>query len=337
MRQTTLSFGSARSRRVSRRDVAAVDLGDLLTVDLTDIISSDDEVTRVQNTKRTRADIDDVQPAAKQPRLMAQNESELGIKIEQIKNENDAIELISVDNQAANTINSADESISNGNESAEERKLFQNISANESIVFDNNGANLDVSIVRENVNNSVVNFKLAFDQICDLNEKLEKTLNDAETERNELNEQNTILLAQIEELKNETNKAKELKEIHDKEIADLKQLHAKELQTKIDAIETEFEQKLKKELNILREAQEVELARMRLRYTGKITALKMENQTLNVANDKCAEIERAMEQCKNDYLVLIEDAKKKKFCAACGKSKPLDLYVCDVECQRKCW
>lgn len=73
----------------------------------------------------------------------------------------------------------------------------------------------------------------------------------------------------------------------------------------------------KNHIEALKRTHEQEVIRLKLECQKKINAEK-----------------HAMEQ---KYSQFVKEAKKNKYCQGCGNAKPLDIYVCDMECQRLCW
>lgn len=189
-----------------------------------------------------------------------------------------------------------------------------------------------------NIRHAVLNVTTELDSIFHLNETLKKDLQLVKTQREadnkQLTERNVSLLTQLEHLKNEMdNQLQASKDAHRQEITELQEIHAKEMSKLTETMETKWEKKLKTELQTLDAAHELEMARMRLRYTNKIAIIQAQNG--NVNGNSVAESSHAMEQLKQEHLQMIDDAKKKKFCAVCHQSKLLDLYVCGLECQTK--
>ena len=109
-----------------------------------------------------------------------------------------------------------------------------------------------------------------------------------------------------------------------KRLIDLEKKHQlevkilKETNTKVIHESVQLNAEMKNQIEALNET-----------HNRKIIELKEENQKL-IEQQKLA-----MEQCKQEYLQLIEDAKRNKYCIGCGNPKQLDIYVCNIECQKR--
>lgn len=66
-------------------------------------------------------------------------------------------------------------------------------------------------------------------------------------------------------------------------------------------------------------------------HNQEIIQLKEEHQRL-IEQQKLA-----MQQCKQEYSQRVENAKSNKYCMCCGNAKPLDIYICSMECQKRHW
>lgn len=299
----SLPRNSTPLRRKSTRSAANMSQERVLTVDLT--FTDDESVNEAPNLKRTSAQIDDTEePPAKHPRL---SNDATEIKLERTEQNNvSGPALIEV---PRNEVSFADDEQTNR---LEHLKL--------------------------NMNQSVNSFTAALDEICSMNDTLKRDLQFVEAQREadikELDHRNANLLEQIEELKKEKEGLLQTStDAHGQEITKLKQTHAQEIEGLREKMETEWEKKLKAEIQTLNAAHELEMARMRLRYTDRISKLQAEKGQSNGQTERGHEL--AVEQMKQEYLKMIDDAKMKKFCVVCRQSKLLDLYVCGWECQKK--
>lgn len=118
----------------------------------------------------------------------------------------------------------------------------------------------------------------------------------------ELNQNLTEAMAEIESLKKSLGEALAQKQNVEKKSNDLNR-NNEDLIKQINDLNTQNEQLMEKQRNIGRKADEAK--------------------------------QHAIDECKQEHLHLIDDAKKNKYCVACGKAKLLDIYVCDMECQRE--
>lgn len=207
-------------------------------------------------------------------------------------------------------------------------------------------------ICKEKLSKCMDTFSGVFDHVFDLNVKLENKLKHLEAnhefEVKKLEQQNEYLAGQIEkinqDMKNELDlmeKSYQLKEItfereHNQSMRKLSQENAKQLA-----------QKVRHELKALEIKHKHEIVQLRAEYERKIDNLDaelarsiMDNYNLieRKNDERDQAVMEARKQCDQRYGPLIEDAKGKKYCIACGVGKPLDLfYVCDAECQKRYW
>lgn len=196
---------------------------------------------------------------------------------------------------------------------------------------DNDVDPLNLNQFKGFMNSSMQNLTLAFDRVYELNVKLEKKLKDCqakrETDVKELEERNTNLLQQIEQLENKMNKKNVTLKETEQKCSQLEVQHARRLAN----LESQWETNLKNQLRIINDSHEVELSRFRVRYARKMLFLNKDNRRL------IAEHGNITDKMNEELVSAVNDAKHKKFCLACDKAKPSDIYVCDMECQQRLW
>lgn len=97
---------------------------------------------------------------------------------------------------------------------------------------------------------------------------------------------------------------------------------------------------LKKHLNDLKQQHELEakaLDEIRISNANLVAEIEqIKNEAKNQIEALKREHEQDIERMKEEHQGQIENAKKNKYCMGCGNSKPLDIYLCNIECQRKC-
>lgn len=208
------------------------------------------------------------------------------------------------------------------------------------------------SLCKQNLGKCMKTFSGVFDQVFDLNVKLEDDLRAMEVkyncEINTLEQRNEYLADQIEKIKEDMKNELELMEkAHRLKENCIRQEHSELMLKLSEEHERQFASKLRSELQSINNRHMHERALQKAEYEKKIADLEAERSKLfmesyDLIERKNEECERAIEetrkQCKAEYGPLIEEAKGKKYCIACGVGKPLDLfYVCDMNCQRRYW
>lgn len=178
----------------------------------------------------------------------------------------------------------------------------------------------NASACKSTLNKCLDNFSGVFDSMFQLNATLEKKLNSIETVHQAEIKMHEEKFAKVMEQVSKLNDAhtKELlleTKSQNQKILKLEEKHALQL----TELEEQFETKLKNQLQM-----------MKTEHAKEIDKLVAE---------KDQERERAVIHARNKYKQehkhLIEDAKAKKFCIACGNGKPLDLfYVCNDRCMQ---
>lgn len=208
------------------------------------------------------------------------------------------------------------------------------------------------SVCKQNLGKCMKTFSGVFDQVFDLNIKLEENLRGMEAkyqrEIKTLEQQNEHMADQIEILKEDMKHELELMEkSHRLQENKLKQEHLERISKLNEEHEKQLTSKLRDELQAINNKHIHEIALQKAKYEKRIADLETERTKLfmdsydliqrkNEERDKA--IEEVKRQCKEEYAPLIEEAKGKKYCIACGTGKPLDLfYVCDSNCQRRYW
>lgn len=210
----------------------------------------------------------------------------------------------------------------------------------------------NVSGCKQNLHKCMNDITGIIETVFDVNAKLEDELKHTEKRHadqvHSLLKDNDHLHQQVSQLKMEMhNKIELMKRNVELQLIDLKSEHARHILKILEESEEKCEYKLKNQLKLIEEQHANEMNSMRSRYEQKIAQFDVERKkffsdTYNLIERKQEEKERAvsqtMERCKREYEALINDAKGKKFCMACGAGKPLDLYfVCNSECQRRYW
>lgn len=109
---------------------------------------------------------------------------------------------------------------------------------------------------------------------------------------------------------------------------DVKRL--KETNTKLVAENKKLKVDTENKIDELKKTHNQEIIALKAEHKKQFEAYKS-----NVENNE--KQKQAVEQCIKEYSLLIVDAKKNKYCDGCGSAKPLDIYVCSVDCQRICW
>lgn len=96
---------------------------------------------------------------------------------------------------------------------------------------------------------------------------------------------------------------------------------------------------LKKRLRDMGRKHELDVETLKNEHRNEIETLNKahEQEIKRLTDDQQSLIDERkqaiIEQCKQENAQLLEDAKKNKYCLGCGNSKPLDIYVCNIECQ----
>lgn len=210
----------------------------------------------------------------------------------------------------------------------------------------------NASICKENLGKCIKTFSGVFDQVFDLNIQLEEDVRSMEAKHElkvkTLVQRNEQLANQIEKLKEDMKHELELMEKSYRLKEDsLKQEQSQRIAKLSAEQERQLAMKLRTELQANNNRHFHEMALQKSEYDKKIADLEAERTKLfmdsydlierkNEERDQA--VEKARKQCKEEYGPLIEEAKGKKYCIACGIGKPLDLfYVCDMNCQRRYW
>lgn len=207
----------------------------------------------------------------------------------------------------------------------------------------------NVSECKQNLHKCMNDISGIISTVFDVNAKLDEELKHMENrhtvEVNSLLKDNDRLTEQISQQKMEMNNKIELmKRNMDLQMIDLKAEHARHILKVIEESEDKCESKLKIQMRMIEEQHINEISLVKAQYEQKIAQFETERKTesYNLIERKQEEKERAVsqaiERCKRECEALINDAKGKKYCMACGAGKPLDLYyVCNSECQRRFW
>lgn len=210
----------------------------------------------------------------------------------------------------------------------------------------------NLSDCKQNLHKCITDVSGIINTVFDVNAKLDEELKLMEQrhtdEVNSLLKNNNHLIIQATQLKMEMhNKIELMKHNTELQMIDLKAEHARHMLKIIEESEEKSEYKLKNELKLIEEQHKSEMNLIISRYEQKIAQLETErkkffSESYNLIERKQEEKERAVsqaiERCKRESEALINDAKGKKYCMACGAGKPLDLYyVCNLECQRRYW
>lgn len=121
---------------------------------------------------------------------------------------------------------------------------------------------------------------------------------------------------------------KRLKNSEKQHETDIKRL--KEKNTKLVAENKKLKVDTENKIDELKKIHDQEIIALKAEHQKQFEAYKS-----NVENNE--KQKQAVEQCIKEYSLLVADAKKNKYCDGCGNAKPLDIYVCSVDCQRICW
>lgn len=105
----------------------------------------------------------------------------------------------------------------------------------------------------------------------------------------------------------------DLEKNHELEVKNLE-----ESNTKLMDEYVQLEIGMENRIEALKETHLQELTELKEKYQGLIEQQKL-----------------AMEQCKQEYSQCVKEAKSNKYCVSCGSSKPLDNYICDMECLKR--
>lgn len=222
--------------------------------------------------------------------------------------------------------------------------------------FDSSAPGIDpapnVTACKQNLGKCMKTVSGVFDQVFELNIQLEQNVRSMEVKHERevkvLEQRNEQLAEQIEKLKEDMKNELELMEkAHRLQEDSLKQEHSARLAKLTEEQERQWTSKLRRELQSINNKHIHEIALQRAEYERNIADLEAERMKLSMDSYDLIErkdrerdqaVEQTKQQCKDEYAALIEDAKGKKFCIACGIGKPLDLfYVCDKNCQRRFW
>lgn len=207
----------------------------------------------------------------------------------------------------------------------------------------------NVSVCKQNLHKCINDISGIIETVFDVNAKLDDELKHMEQQHtdevNSLRKDKDLLTLQVSQLKMEMhNKIELMKRNMELEMIDLKAEHARHILKIIEESEEKCEYKLKHQLELIEEQHTNEMNSMKSRYDQKIAQFEAERKkffsdSYNLIERKQEEKERAVsqaiERCKREYEIQINDAKGKKYCMACGAGKPLDLYLCNSACQRR--
>lgn len=204
------------------------------------------------------------------------------------------------------------------------------------------------SICKENFNKCIRNFAGVFDHIFDLNMQLEQQLKGLELKQaldiKALEDENAQLNRQVERLNRDMkNELDVMEKTYYAKVREINEENEEKMRRNAAEVEKQFGRRLK----LAKEKHEKEIGVLKAKYDRKLAEQEAERrrifmesyELMEKKNEECDQaVEEARKQMKREYSALIEDAKGKKFCIACGVGKPLDLYyVCDVNCQRSYW
>lgn len=206
----------------------------------------------------------------------------------------------------------------------------------------------NISATRDKFSKCMKTFTYVFDQVFDLNIHLDEKIRNLEKkssiEVKALERCNAQLNKKMEQVNKEMKEELELME---------KDYYLKVLEIKKESEENvlkktqESEKLFRRQLQLANDKHGREMDLLKAKYDKKIADLETERKKFFMENYHL--IEKKDEECaraireerlalKEEYRALIEDAKGKKYCIACGIGKPLDLfYVCDMNCQKNYW
>lgn len=203
--------------------------------------------------------------------------------------------------------------------------------------FDSISSQIDtienVSECKQNLHKCMNDVSGIIETVFDVNAKLDEELKSME--KRYTDEVNSLLKDKLEIC----NKIELMKRNMEIQMIDLKAEHARHILNVIQESEEKCEYKMK----LIEEQHTNEIGLMKSRYEQKISQYEVERKKFFSDSYKLIErkqeekeraVSQAIERCKREYETLINDAKGKKYCMACGAGKPLDLYVCNSECQR---
>lgn len=208
----------------------------------------------------------------------------------------------------------------------------------------------NVSECKQNLHKCMNDISGIINTVFDVNTKLDDELKHMEkrytVEMNSLLKDNDHLTAQVSQLQMEMRKEIEsMRRNTELQMIDLKAEHARHILTLTEESEEKWEAKFKNQLKIVEEQHKNEIESMKARHEQKLAQFETERKKFYMESYELIErkqeekeraVAQAIERCKRESEALINDAKSKKFCMACGAGKPLDLYyVCDSECQRR--
>lgn len=210
----------------------------------------------------------------------------------------------------------------------------------------------NVTDCKQNLHKCIADISGIINTVFDVNAQLGEEVKHMEkrhtNEVNSLHNDNDHLTLQVAQLKMEMhNKIELMKRNMELQMIDLKAEHARHTLKVIEESEDRCAYKLENQIKLIEDQHRDEMNLMISRYEQKIAQFESErkkfySESYNLIERKQEEKEKAVsqaiERCKRESEALINDAKGKKYCMACGAGKPLDLYyVCNSECQRRFW
>lgn len=210
------------------------------------------------------------------------------------------------------------------------------------------GSNESLSVQKQHLHKCLTNIRGIVDNVFDLNAELNEKLKSMEQryemEIKEFVNENEQLSKQFKLLNRDMeNKIDSLNERHELELKDLIDDYTR----RMFKVDEKWEHKMKSQLQATSDRYEHEISLLKAKYDKCVA--QFESERKKIFDEKCDLIERknreievavnkVKEKCRRECAARIEDAKNKKFCIACGSSKPLDLiYVCNADCKRRYW
>lgn len=218
-----------------------------------------------------------------------------------------------------------------------------NISNVEATLVDNEEFG-NISDHKKSLENSLQSVGQTIECICRMNEKLQRNLNDLrasyETDVKVLNDINADLIAQMKKLKNYSDATEPgmLRKAHVMELSKLKKMNGQLMLKQANDMEKKFEKQLKDQLTIMKNDHEREMGVCRRNFAKRCANFSAQKDELNDKHrqeiaKRNAIYEHTIKRNKQMQAQSVAHAKKHKFCLTCGKSEPLDIFFCSIECR----
>lgn len=164
-----------------------------------------------------------------------------------------------------------------------------------------------------NVHRSICNFTKGYDDICQLNTKLEMKLRQKDFELELLRKSHGLKMAEIERkiqgVMTERNESNRKLMALEKMLDELEQLALKENQSLMSHME------------------KTKLVEEHERKMNELIAMKDAERMKALADAK--------QQYEQIYSAALDDAKRHKFCIRCGDKKPIGIFVCSMKCLQR--